>query len=170
MVRRAVNLPDAVDARVRGAAEEGESYSAAVTRLLELALASAGSTPPPPWIAAGEARAIWGGAPRRTCAIRCAPGEGRRRHRPARLFLGATAAGWHPVVYLTATVLRRAMANEAFFASIDLGFVDACVMAEAERRQLPVLTFDFEDFRATRPAQGAWELVVDEARYREATS
>lgn len=54
MVRRTVNLPDAVDARVREAAEEKESYSAAVTRLLELALASAGSTRPPPWIAAGE--------------------------------------------------------------------------------------------------------------------
>lgn len=54
MVRRTVNLPDAVDARVREAAEEKESYSAAVTRLLELALASAGSTQSPPWIAAGE--------------------------------------------------------------------------------------------------------------------
>lgn len=39
-----------------------------------------------------------------------------------------------------------------------------------KRRRLPVLTFDFEDFRATRPAKGAWELVIDEGRYRQATS
>lgn len=88
----------------------------------------------------------------------------------ARLLLDATTTGWHTVTYLTAAVLRRAVAIDAFFACLDLGFVDACVMAEAERRQLPVLTFDFEDFRATCPAQGVWELVVDEARYREATS
>lgn len=86
----------------------------------------------------------------------------------ARLFLDATATGWHAVACLTSEVLRRAVAIDAFFASLDLGFVDACVMALAERRGLPVLTFDFEDFRATRPAEGAWELVVDEARYREA--
>ena len=42
-------------------------------------------------------------------------------------------------------------------------------MAYAERHHLPVLTFDFEDFRATRPAKGHWRLVIDEARYVEAT-
>lgn len=54
MVRRTVNLPDAVDAQVRQAAEEGESYSAAVSRLLEHAVKSTGSSPPPPWVGAGE--------------------------------------------------------------------------------------------------------------------
>jgi hypothetical protein len=40
-------------------------------------------------------------------------------------------------------------------------------MALAERRKLPILTFDFEQFRATRPARSYWRLVVDEARYGE---
>jgi hypothetical protein len=35
MVRRTVHLPDRIDDLVREAAEDGESYSAAVTRLLE---------------------------------------------------------------------------------------------------------------------------------------
>jgi hypothetical protein len=42
-------------------------------------------------------------------------------------------------------------------------------MALAEERDLPILTFDFEHFRATRPHQGYWQLIVDEARYRDAT-
>jgi hypothetical protein len=42
-------------------------------------------------------------------------------------------------------------------------------MALAERRRLPILTFDFEHFRATRPARGYWRLIVDENRYAEAT-
>jgi hypothetical protein len=39
-------------------------------------------------------------------------------------------------------------------------------MATAERGDLPVLTFDFEHFHATRPAQGFWRLVIDEHRYQ----
>jgi hypothetical protein len=42
-------------------------------------------------------------------------------------------------------------------------------MALAERRRLPILTFDLEHFRATRPPRGSWRLVVDEARYAEST-
>jgi hypothetical protein len=42
-------------------------------------------------------------------------------------------------------------------------------MAVAERQKLPILTFDFEDFRATRPSRGFWRLVVDESRYQDAT-
>jgi hypothetical protein len=42
-------------------------------------------------------------------------------------------------------------------------------MAIAERVGAPILTFDFEHFRATRPTHGFWELVVDEARYADAT-
>jgi hypothetical protein len=38
-------------------------------------------------------------------------------------------------------------------------------MAIAERDDLPVLTFDFGHFRATRPNQGYWQLVIDEHRY-----
>lgn len=40
-------------------------------------------------------------------------------------------------------------------------------MALAERHELPILTFDFAHFRATKPARGHWKLVVDEARYTE---
>ncbi len=35
MVRRTVNLPESVDSLVRDMAEEGESFSAAVARLIE---------------------------------------------------------------------------------------------------------------------------------------
>ncbi len=40
-------------------------------------------------------------------------------------------------------------------------------MAIAERHRLPVLTFDFAHFRATRPESGHWRLVVDESRYAD---
>ena len=42
-------------------------------------------------------------------------------------------------------------------------------MAVAEQRDLPILTFDFKHFRATRPCDGYWRLVVDENRYRDET-
>jgi hypothetical protein len=42
-------------------------------------------------------------------------------------------------------------------------------MTLAEERELPIVTFDFEHFRATRPRRGYWRLVVGEQRYREAT-
>jgi predicted nucleic acid-binding protein len=86
----------------------------------------------------------------------------------ARAFLRALAAGEHTVAFLSATLLRRAVEIEARFADLDLGFVDGCVMALAERHRLPILTFDFEHFRASRPDRGFWRLVVDEARYADA--
>jgi hypothetical protein len=49
------------------------------------------------------------------------------------------------------------------------GYADAAVMAIAERDAQPVLTFDFEHFRATRPRRGYWQLVIDEHRYHEHT-
>jgi predicted nucleic acid-binding protein len=97
----------------------------------------------------------------------------------ARLFLAALAAGEHDVAFLSAGLLRRAVEidagfadldlgfADAGFADLDLGFADAAVMAFAERHELPVLTFDFEHFRATRPQGGYWRLVVDEARYAD---
>lgn len=54
MVRRTVNLPDAIDARVREVAEEGESYSAAVARLLDTGIASMEGPARPRWIGSGE--------------------------------------------------------------------------------------------------------------------
>jgi predicted nucleic acid-binding protein len=74
------------------------------------------------------------------------------------------------VVFLTAALLRRATEIDAAFSDLDLGFVDAAVMAVAERYDLPVFTFDFEHFRATRPRSGYWRLVVDEARYADETA
>lgn len=85
----------------------------------------------------------------------------------ARLFLEAVAAGEHSVVYPSPAQLRRAAEIDASFADLGLGYTDATVMAIAEREQLPVLTFDFEHFRATRPARGFWRLIVDEHRYRQ---
>jgi predicted nucleic acid-binding protein len=85
----------------------------------------------------------------------------------ARLFLESVAAGEHVVVNLSPALLRRAVEIDATFADLELGYTDAAVMAIAERDRLPVLTFDFEHFRATRPAHGFWQLVVDEHRYRQ---
>jgi predicted nucleic acid-binding protein len=87
----------------------------------------------------------------------------------ARAILEAAATGEHTVVFLSARVLRRAVEIDARFAGLGLGLVDGCVMALAERHRLAILTFDFEHFRATRPVRGFWRLVVDEARYAEAT-
>ena len=84
----------------------------------------------------------------------------------ARLFLESIAAGEHSVVNISPALLRRAVQVDAAFADLDLGYVDAAVMAIAERDRLAVLTFDFEHFRATRPAHGFWQLVIDEHRYQ----
>ena len=45
MVRRTITLPDSIDTRVRDAAHEDESFSAAVARLVEEGLASTGARP-----------------------------------------------------------------------------------------------------------------------------
>jgi uncharacterized protein len=83
----------------------------------------------------------------------------------ARLFLAALAAGEHTPITATPGLLRRAVAIDAQYAALGLGYADATVMALAEREQLPILTFDFPHFRATQPKRGCWELVVDEHRY-----
>ena len=81
---------------------------------------------------------------------------------PARHFLRALADGAHSLAFLTPGLLRRAVEIDAQYADLDLGLVDASVMAIAERHDLPILTFDFAHFRATKPAHGHWRLVVDE--------
>lgn len=83
-------------------------------------------------------------------------------------FLGAMARGEHTVDFMTQGLLRRAAEIDARFMDLDLGLVDAAIMAYAERHDLSILTFDFEDFRAAPPEGGYWRLVVDEDRYREA--
>lgn len=85
----------------------------------------------------------------------------------ARSLLRAVAAGEHAVAYLTPELLRRATEIDERFEALDLGVTDAAVMAVAEREQVPVLTFDFEDFRAAPSEHGPWRLVVDESRYHD---
>lgn len=86
----------------------------------------------------------------------------------ARLFGAALAAGEHGVAFLSPALLRRAVEIDARFADLDLGLADATVMALAERHDCPILTFDFEHFRAAPPLHGYWRLIVDESRYAEA--
>ncbi|MFN2643044.1 MAG: type II toxin-antitoxin system VapC family toxin [Actinomycetota bacterium] len=88
----------------------------------------------------------------------------------ARLFLRSAADGAMTIDYLTPALLRRATELDETFADLDVGLTDSCVMAVAERHNLPILTFDFEDFRATKPARGFWRLIVDEGRYHDAIS
>jgi uncharacterized protein len=85
----------------------------------------------------------------------------------ARLLLETIAAGEHTLVSGSPALLRRAVAIDAQFADLQLGYTDAAVMAVAEREDLPILTFDFQHFRAARPAKGYWQLVIDEHRYRQ---
>ncbi|MHB8512401.1 MAG: type II toxin-antitoxin system VapC family toxin [Actinomycetota bacterium] len=91
--------------------------------------------------------------------------------RVARLFASEIASGALTVDYLTPRLVKRAVAFDEAYSELNLGFVDSCVMAVAEHQRAPILTFDFKDFRATRPAGGRhWRLVVDESQYRESTS
>lgn len=71
------------------------------------------------------------------------------------------------MAYLTPQLLRRATEIDQRFGALDLGLTDAAVMAIAEREHTPVLTFDFEDFRAAPSEHGPWRLVVDESRYHD---
>ena len=66
----------------------------------------------------------------------------------------------------TPGTLRRAPAIDAQFADLSIGYTDAIAMAIAERDHLPILTFDFQHFRATYPADVRWQLVIDERRYQ----
>lgn len=84
-------------------------------------------------------------------------------------FLAAISKREHEVAFLSQALLGRAFEIDSRFSELDLGLVDASVMAHAERHELPILTFDFEDFRAAPPESGYWRLVIDESRYAEAT-
>lgn len=86
----------------------------------------------------------------------------------ARKFLNAIAGGEREVAYLTPGLLRRAVELDDQYADLNLGFVDTCVMAIAERHELPILTFDFVDFRATESANGPWPLLIGEDAFRSA--
>jgi predicted nucleic acid-binding protein len=85
----------------------------------------------------------------------------------AHLFLSALTDGEHQIGFLTSGLLRRAAELDRGHADLDLGLADTSVMAMAEKDALPILTFDFAHFRASRPRRGYWKLVVDEKRYRD---
>ena len=94
----------------------------------------------------------------------------RRGSAAARAFLADLAAGAHRRVTLTDAIFGRALEIDSRHAGLDLGLVDAAVMAVAEWYDAPILTFDFEHFRAApRPDGRPWALLVDEAVYARAT-
>jgi hypothetical protein len=84
----------------------------------------------------------------------------------ARRFLKTVAGGGHEIAYLTAGLMRRAVELDSRYADLNLGVVDSCVMAIAERHEMPIFTFDFRDFRATESAAGPWRLAIDENVYQ----
>lgn len=87
----------------------------------------------------------------------------------ARAFLQALTDGVPRRVTLSQAVFARAAAIDRQYADLGLGLVDASVMALAEAERIPILTFDFEHFRAApQPGGEPWELLVDEARYLRA--
>jgi predicted nucleic acid-binding protein len=89
----------------------------------------------------------------------------------ARALLSSVAAGDVSVAFLTPGVLRMAAAIDQRHADLNLGLVDATVMAVAERERLPILTFDFRHFRAAPRSDGAaWPLVIDEAAFARLTA
>jgi hypothetical protein len=51
--RRTISLPESVDETVRNAAQDGESYSAAVARLVEAGVRALDAGNVPSWIASG---------------------------------------------------------------------------------------------------------------------
>lgn len=81
---------------------------------------------------------------------------------PARSFLSALAEGAHEIGPLPKGLFRRAVEIDRQYADLDLGLADASVMATAEHHRLPILTFDFADFRAAPGREGPWPLVISE--------
>lgn len=89
----------------------------------------------------------------------------RRRDQPiaARRFLAALGSGELQRTPLTDAAFARAVEIDERYADLDLGIVDASVMALAETTPAQVLTFDFGHFRATTDRDGRpWRLLVDE--------
>jgi uncharacterized protein len=84
----------------------------------------------------------------------------------ARRLLAAAGGGGVTTAFLSPALLQRAAELDATYADLDLGLVDASIMAYAERHDLPILTFDFRDFRATESSRGPWRLVLSENQLR----
>lgn len=74
----------------------------------------------------------------------------------ARGFLEIVSAGTHVRMPPTDALWRRAVEIDARYADLNLGLVDASVMAIAEARGEPVFTLDFRAFRGVPgPDNGA---------------
>ena len=54
MARRTIYLPESVDSLIRNAAEDGESYSAALARLVEAGSRALRGRKPPGYVGSGE--------------------------------------------------------------------------------------------------------------------
>lgn len=54
MARRTINIPDSTESLVREIAEDGESFSAAVTRLVEIGAAAVQGSRIPRYVGAGD--------------------------------------------------------------------------------------------------------------------
>lgn len=54
MARRTINIPDAIDAQVRTLAQEGESFSAAVTRMIEAGMKAVNRGKVPSYVGSGK--------------------------------------------------------------------------------------------------------------------
>lgn len=87
----------------------------------------------------------------------------------ARTFLQGVLAGDVRRIPFDRELFERAVDYDRTYADLSLGLTDASVMALAERERAVVLTWDFGDFRATRPLRGGfWRLAIDEDRFRKA--
>lgn len=86
----------------------------------------------------------------------------------ARSFLEAVAGDVVVRVPIDRGLFERSVEYDARYAALGIGIVDASIMALAERERAVVLTFDFRDFRATKPLRGGfWRLAIDEERFRK---
>ena len=84
----------------------------------------------------------------------------------ARLFLDALVDGAWQRAQLSPSLFAAAREIDREHADLDLGFVDASVMAVARATDSAILTFDFTHFRAATPKRGRpWRLMIDEAEY-----
>jgi len=84
----------------------------------------------------------------------------------ARRFLRSLASGAHQRATLSPSLFAAACAIDERYADLDLGLVDAAVMAIAGATDSVILTFDFAHFRAAAPKRGrAWRLMIDEHEY-----
>ncbi len=83
--------------------------------------------------------------------------------RPANAFLRGLGAGEMRLISPTESEFALAVSVCEQYADLQLQLADAVVMAIADVRNLPILTWDFRDFRAVKRRDGeSFALVVKE--------